>query len=238
VVDLLVIARSTTPGRPLLESEISQDTRITFRQRPTLSPGTLLAFALVTVAVLWLVGGFIGLKMLVRLVDPGIEPAEFFFPAATAPARPDAAITVSGHVVSAVDESPVAAVTVLACSREPQGSEPTTAVDPSPATCTAKTATASTVSDGNGQFWLPGLFPGPYQLKLTGKGLKSRTAPVRWFDASCSLNESVSAPRGTLTVAVAYPSDAVVIGPVTVAVRQATARARVRLRAGAPGRPR
>jgi hypothetical protein len=264
VVDLSVTARSTTPGRPLLESEISQETRVTFRQRPVLSPGTLLAFALITVATLWLVGGFIGLRMFIRLVDPGTEPAQSFFPGITAPVHPDAAITVSGQMVSAVDGSPVAAVTVLACSRETPGSGPPPAVAPSsapsaggqssapstsaglplsgstatagptptgvgasaspaPVPCTDKTASTSTVSDGNGNFWLPGLFPGPYELRLTGKGLKARTAPVQWFDSSCSLKESVSAPRAAITVVVVYPADAGSAGPVTVAVHQATA---------------
>ena len=234
VVDLVVTARSTTPGRPLLESEISQDARVTFRQRPALSPGALLAFGLVTVAVLWLVGGYIGLKLFVRLVDPGTEPADFFFPAATAPARPDAAITVSGRVVSAVDGSPVSSVTVLACSRETAGAGPPPAVSAAPApsagpppstkppTCSTGTAATWTVSDGNGQFWLPGLFPGPYQLKLTGKGLRTRTAPLRWFDTSCALSESVSAPRAALTVTVVYPALDAGEGPVTVAVHQAT----------------
>ncbi|HST84180.1 MAG TPA: hypothetical protein VLL08_20765 [Kineosporiaceae bacterium] len=230
VVDLSVTARSTTPGRPLLESEISQDTRVTFRQRPALSPGVLLAGALVTIAVLWLIGGFFGLRMFVRLVDPGTEPAASFFPSATAPAYPDAAITVSGRMVSAVDGSPVAAVTVLACSRETEPTTQATQAAPTPPTaptrsaaCTEKTATASTVSDGSGHFWLPNLFPGPYQLTLTGKGLKARTAPVRWFEASCSLNESISAPHGVLTVAVVYPLVTGAVGPVTVTVHQATA---------------
>jgi hypothetical protein len=222
VVDLSVTARSTTPGRPLLESEIGQDTRVTFRQRPALSPGVLLAGALVTVAVLWLVGGVFGLRMFVRLVDPGADPAESFFPSATAPAHPDAAITVSGRMVSAVDGSPVAAVTVLACSRE-TAPTPTPTPTPTPAAaCTEKTASSSTVSDGNGHFWIPNLFPGPYQLKLTGKGLKARTAPVRWFESSCSLNESISAPRGVLSVAVVYPVVAGDVAPVTVTVHQAT----------------
>jgi hypothetical protein len=56
VVDLRITARATTPGRPLMESEIGQETRVTFRQRPLLSPGTLLALALITVAALWLAG--------------------------------------------------------------------------------------------------------------------------------------------------------------------------------------
>jgi len=217
VVDLLLTARSTTPGRPLLESDISQETRLTFRQRPVLSPGTLLALVLVTVAVLWLVGGYIGLKMFVRMVDPGAEPAASFFPSAAAPAHPDSAITVSGQLVSAVDGSPVAAVTVLICNRESAGSGPPTK---SPS-CTSRTATAGTVSDGNGYFWLPSLFPGPYQLRLTGKGLKARTVPVSWFDTSCSLSESVSAPRAALTIAVVYPATAAAAGPVTVAVHPA-----------------
>lgn len=219
VVDLAVTARSTTPGRPLLESDLDQDTRVTFRQRPVLSPGVLLAVALVTVATLWLVGGFFGLRMFVRLVDPGAEPAPFFFSAPTAPARPDAAITVSGQMVSAVDGSPVAAVSVLACSRESADPGPASPTGPPP--CTAKSSGAGTVSDGNGRFWLPGLFPGPYQLTFTGKGLTERSAPVQWFDASCSLSESVSAPRGALTVAVAYPAPTGAVDPVTVAVRPA-----------------
>jgi hypothetical protein len=241
VVDLKVTARSTTPGRPLVESEISQETRITFRQRPTLSPGALLALGLVTVAALWLIGGLFGLKMLVRLVDPGIEPAESFFPAVTAPQRPDTAITVSGQMLSAVDGSPVAAVTVLACSREtpgagpplPTGSTATASAGPTvPATraprtkvpaCDSKAASSRTVSDGNGYFWLPDLFPGPYQLGLSGKGLKSQTVPVRWFDTSCSLSESVSAARATLTVMVVYPPGATAAGPVAVTVNQAVA---------------
>jgi hypothetical protein len=125
VVDVRVTARATTPGRPLLEEEISQETRVTFRQRPIISPGVLLAVVLITVTVLWIGAGFFGLKMFVRLVDPGTAAADAFFPDSKAAARaPDVGITVAGQVVAVADGSPVAGVTVLACSQDSTGSGP------------------------------------------------------------------------------------------------------------------
>jgi len=213
-VDLRITARATTPGRPLMETELDQEAQVTFRQRPLLSPGVLLAMILVTVAALWVGIGLVGLTMFIRLVDPGAAPAAAFFPGGPVPGRPDVAITVAGQMVSATDGSPVAGVTVLACSQETATRS---------RTCTSKTAEAWTVSDGNGRFWLPGLFPGPYRLGITGQGLKAQTVPTRWFNASCSLNQPVSAPSSAVTIVVAYHASSGPAGLVRVTARVAGA---------------
>jgi hypothetical protein len=206
-LDLRVAAWSSTPGQPLLEEEITQDVRITFRQRPVLSPGTLFTIGLVLVLAIWGGLGYAGLRAFVSAKAPSLEAPDDFFPVAVVAAGSvGAAITISGQVVSSVDDGPMAGVTVLACSQDravwaTSGGRVGTA-------CTPSTATASTVSDGTGWFRLLGTFPGPYRLRFLPPDSPAVSVRANWFDSSCRLYQRMPSRAGILRLSVAQPPGA------------------------------
>ena len=231
-LDLRIAAWSATPGHPLLEEEISQDLRITFRQRPVLSPGVVFAVGLVLVLIVWGGLGYAGLRAFVRAEAPSLAAADDFFPAPDVAGKVGAAITVSGQVVSGVDDGPMAGVTVLACSQDPlirpstapavrvpAVRAPVVAATGNEPACTASTATASAVSDGTGWFRLLGTFPGPYRLRFVPTGTGAVSLPGNWFDASCRLYQRMPSRPGTLRLAVAQPPGADREGTVRVEAR-------------------
>jgi hypothetical protein len=205
-LDLRVAAWSATPGQPLLEEEISQDVRITFRQRPVLSPGTLFTVGLILVLAIWGALGYVGLRAFVSAKAPSLEAPDDFFPAAAVAGNVGAAITISGQVVSSVDDGPMAGVTVLACSQDravwaTSGGKVGTA-------CTPSTATWSTVSDGTGWFRLLGTFPGPYRLRFLPPASPAVSLRANWFDSSCRLYQRMPSRAGILRLSVAQPPGA------------------------------
>ena len=200
LLDLRVAAWSATPGQPLLEEEIAQDVRITFRQRPVLSPGAVFGVVLVLVLAIWAGLGYVGLRAFVSAKAPSLAAADDFFPAAAVAGKVGAAITISGQVVSSVNDWPMAGVTVLACTQDPA-----VRAGSATAACTPATATGSTVSDGTGWFRLLGTFPGPYRLRFVPPDTRAVSAPTAWFDFSCRLYQRMPSRPGTLRLSVAQP---------------------------------
>jgi hypothetical protein len=177
-----------------MDQELSQDVRLTFRQRAQIGTGLLLGLVLILALAIWGTLGYLGLRKFVHSGAAPLAAAAGFFPGSAQPGRSDATITISGQVASEVDGSLVAGVTVLACSQDPallraKGCRPTT-------------ATAETLSDSNGRFWLPGLFPGPYQLQFRPAEAGPATLSTSWYDYSCSLTQRVPSRPGTLRLLV------------------------------------
>jgi hypothetical protein len=82
-------------------------------------------------------------------------------------------------------------------------------------TCRQKVATAETVSDANGRFWLPGTFPGPYDLRFLPSEADSAKQKVYigsakrngyWYDSSCAVYQRLPSRHGRLTVLVQGPA--------------------------------
>jgi hypothetical protein len=167
LADLRITAESVTPGDPLLQEELHQDVRLTFRQRPVVGHGLVFAVLLSLVLAIWGTLGYLGLRAFARPEPPGLDvPAGFLFGPGPRQA-PGAALTTSGQVLSLVDGSPVGGVTVLMCSLDApvRGSRP----------CDRRTSTYETSSDGEGHFLVPHTFPAAYEIVFQAAG----QSPVR-----------------------------------------------------------
>ncbi|GLY29483.1 hypothetical protein [Kineosporia sp. NBRC 101731] len=158
LADVRVVAASVTPGHPMLDEELHQDVRVTFRQRPVLGHGLVFAVVLVLVLAIWGTLGYLGLRAFVRPEAPPVAVPDGFRTGPGPRDVLDVALTLSGLVVSEVDGSPVSGVKVLACSQDP-------AVRPR-SRCTEATTTYRTASDSQGRFWLPDTFPARYEIVL------------------------------------------------------------------------
>lgn len=172
-------------------SELREDVRLTFRQRPVLSGGLLFAIGLILVLVIWGLLAYLGLRAFAGPEGQPLSAAPGFW--SNNISGDDAGVTVSGKVLSEVDESPVSGVTVLACSLDRELAQPR---------CTRTTADDQVLTDTNGRFWLAGTFPGPYRLRFLAQGGARSEIPDTWYVESCELVQHVPPRPGDLALVV------------------------------------
>ncbi|GAB6897070.1 hypothetical protein [Kineosporia succinea] len=209
-VDLRVDAEAFTPSLPLLREELTGDARVTFRQRPVISTGLLLALGLVVVLTAWGLVGRIGVK---RFAPAEAAPlaAPVGFARNVLPARSDVGVTLSGKVRSGADESAVAGVRLLLCSLE---------TDDQARTCTARRAAYRGVSDADGDFSLAETVPGTYSVAFESEGRGLLQQGRFALDDSCSLQPEVPPAPGALRLRVIQEgSPAAVAVSAQIAVR-------------------